>query len=492
MADQVLERERPQHAPGRVADETLQLRRAVVRRSARRSGGLDAFPHTRRPLPWLLAAFVVMVFTVPIDQVNLDVHLPFNSQIDRFFVAFMVLAWLVLGGDQRTLGRSRRSKLFVHAAVGFVIVAVASLLLDSARIINLNEWTLAQKQIALLVSFLAIAGFSLTALRFEDMHGFVSLVIGLSTIMAIGVLIERRTGFNVFYWASGKVLSPIATVASPDTSINLAASSDDRVVVLGPTATGLACAAMLCMMLPFPLARLIGAETRRDWWKYATISAFVLAAAMATDKKSTLILPAVVVIYFAVYRPRMLVRLIPLGIAMIGFVHVVAPDTLGTVLSPGQWFNSNSTTHRTTDLQSIMPDILAHPIFGRGFGSLDTTAADQFRILDDEFLDMIWQSGVLGIAAYAWLILAPVVGARKSIRSRIPDVSLMTLAASASCLVFFAASAIFDTLSFDQTPYLFFVVASFCVVLSDPVAAGRVVRQRARAAPATVVRAVPA
>lgn len=491
MADQVLELERPR-APRRGGPADPQdPRRAVSRRAVRWPRGLDAFPHTRRPLPWVLAAFLCLVFTVPIDQTNLDVHLPFNSQVNRFFVAFMVLAWLVLGGDQRTLGRSRRSKLFVYAAVGFVIIAVASLLLDSARIINLNEWTLAQKQIALLASFLAIAGFTLTALRPEDMRGMTSLLIGLATIMAIGVLVERRTGFNVFYWASGKVLSPIATVATPDTSINLATSADDRVVVLGPTATGLACAAMLCMALPFPLARLIGAESRRDWWKYAVISALVLAAAMATDKKSTLILPLVVVVYFAFYRPRSLVRLIPLGIVMIGFVHVVAPDTLGTVLNPSQWFNSNSTTHRTTDLQSIMPDILAHPIFGRGFGTIDTTAAGQFRILDDEFLDMIWQSGVLGLVAYAWLILSPVVGARLSVRSRIPDVSLTALAASASCLVFFGASAIFDTLSFDQTPYLFFVVASFCVVLSDPVPVGAA-RTRARAAPATVARAVAA
>src|SRR5271169_3856196 len=99
--------------------------------------GHDAFPHTRRPLPWLLAGFLALVFFVPIEGTELKIHLPVDSRIDRFAVIVLVVAWVCFGGDQRAFVRTRRSKLFVGAACTFLALAVASLLLDAPRIINL-------------------------------------------------------------------------------------------------------------------------------------------------------------------------------------------------------------------------------------------------------------------------------------------------------------------------------------------------------------------
>ncbi len=168
----------------------------------------DAFPHTRRPLPWLLAGFLAMLFFVPIASSELKVHLPVDSRIDRFAVIVLVLAWLCCGGDQRAFLRTRRSKLFVTAACAFLVVAVASLLLDVGRIVNLGDLQLAEKRFALLGSFLIFAWFTLTALRFEDVRGFATYLIGLATIMSIGMLVERHTGYNVFYEWSPRDLRP--------------------------------------------------------------------------------------------------------------------------------------------------------------------------------------------------------------------------------------------------------------------------------------------
>jgi hypothetical protein len=43
------------------------------------SGGDDAWPHTRRPLPWLFAALLAMIFLVPFDAIQLKVGLPTAS-----------------------------------------------------------------------------------------------------------------------------------------------------------------------------------------------------------------------------------------------------------------------------------------------------------------------------------------------------------------------------------------------------------------------------
>ena len=144
-----------------------------------------------------------MLFLVPFDSTEVKVHLPVGSQIDRFAIVGLVFMWIWFGGDQRAFLRTRRSKLYVGAACVFLTLAVASLLFDVGRIINVGEFTLAEKRFALLGSFLILAWFTLAALRYEDVRGFMSYVIGLSTVTAVGIIIERKTGYNVFYNLSG-------------------------------------------------------------------------------------------------------------------------------------------------------------------------------------------------------------------------------------------------------------------------------------------------
>ena len=57
------------------------------RASGQRCADDDAWPRTRRPLPWLFAGFLATIFLVPFDAIHLKVSLPFSSDFDRFFVA---------------------------------------------------------------------------------------------------------------------------------------------------------------------------------------------------------------------------------------------------------------------------------------------------------------------------------------------------------------------------------------------------------------------
>ena len=130
--------------PGAVRGAPAPRRTGSVPRSIPRAR--DAFPHTRRPLPWILAGFLAMLFFVPIKGTELKVHLPVDSRIDRFAVIVLVLTWLWFGGDQRAFLRTRRSKLYVTAVCMFLLVTVASILLDAPRIINLGEFQLSGKR----------------------------------------------------------------------------------------------------------------------------------------------------------------------------------------------------------------------------------------------------------------------------------------------------------------------------------------------------------
>ncbi len=425
----------------------------------------DAFPHTRRPLPWMLAGFLAMLFFVPIASTELNVHLPVDSRIDRFGVIALILGWLWFGGDQRAFLRTRRSKLYATAACAFLALAVASLLLDSGRIVNLGDFKLAEKRFALLGSFLILSWFVLTALRFEDVRGFATYLIGLATMTSIGMLIERHTGYNIFYEATRTLLGSIAKVAPAPTDIHPAFGSQGRVVVVGPTQHGLAAATMLVMVMPFALVRIFDAASRRSRWLNAGAFAVMIAGSMATDRKTALVAAVVVMLYIAVYRPRQVLRLAPLGLVLLaGIVHVAAPGAIGTVLHPSS--SGNSTEHRVGDFTNIVPDVVAHPLFGRGFGTLNPEQPNQFRINDDEYVDELWQVGFAGLAAFLWLIIAPIVLARAAIRKRELAVSSLALATSGGCVAFLVVCALFDALSFPQAPYMFFVVAALTTIAS--------------------------
>ncbi len=445
----------------------------------------DAFPHTRRPLPWLLAGFLAMLFFVPIDSTEVKVSLPVGSQIDRFAIVGLVLAWLVFGGDQRAFLRTRRSKLYVGAACAFLVLAVASLLTDAGRIVNISDFTLAEKRFGLLGSFLVLSWFTLTALRFEDVRGFATYLIGLGTVMSVGMLVERHTGYNVFYEVSAAVLKPIASVAAAPTNIHPEYGTDGRVVVVGPTLHGLAATTMLMVTMPFALVRVFDAKRgqpggRRSWWLNALALCLMLVAAAATDRKTALLVPVAVVLYLACYRPRQVLRLAPIGlVAMVGLVHFASPGALGTIFTPSAGLSSSSTTHRVGDFTDVAPDVLARPILGRGFGTLNIEAPTQFRINDDEYVDEIWQVGVVGLAAYLFMILAPILTARRAIRTRDPTVSSLALAASAGCVAYLVVNALFDAMSFPQAPYMFFMVAALTVIASAG-PAGNVVPSRER------------
>ena len=104
------------------------------------------------------------------------------------------------------------------------------------------------------------------------------------------------------------------------------------------------------------------------------------------------------------------------------------------------------------------------PLFGRGF----STFLPSYRILDNQYLMTILDTGFVGLAAYLFMVLSVVATAHRTILARDRIRSDTALAAAASAVAFAISTVLFDVLSFPQAPYLFFFVAGLAVVAASP------------------------
>ncbi|HEY7120919.1 MAG TPA: hypothetical protein VH329_00040 [Solirubrobacterales bacterium] len=427
----------------------------------------DIWPHTARLLPWLLAGFLTMLFLVPVADVTLNIPTPFDPTIDRFALSGVVCLWILVAWLGRPPPvRVEHPQLFLWATVTFVSIALLSLVMNAADVASHNLLDLAQNRLVLLFSFVLLGWFTVASMRPGELANFSVLLVVLASIMAVGIIWESRTGYNVFYSLIGHLFDPVASVASSPTDIHPELSDQSRSVILGPTEHGLAATTMLAMVFPFALVGFL--DTRGDQrWLYALAAALILGAALATERKTAVVAPVAAGALIAAYRPRGAVRLIPLGLLMIVVIHLAAPGALGTISELKHPFSSSSSIDRTDDYVAVSPDFLARPLLGWGYGTRDIAQVDSVRILDNEYLDEVLTVGLIGTLAFVAMIVSAMVVADRAIRSGNPARAGPALAASAACLTFLVANALFDSMSFVQVPYLFFFAAGIAVVAAS-------------------------
>ncbi len=424
----------------------------------------DAWPHTKRVLPWGLAGFVAMLFLVPFDAIDLPVHLPVNSTLDRPVVIALAMLWLCSLALISGAARPRLKLTPVHwALLAFFAVALLSLAFNGSALANMDEVSLVVKKLALLVSYILFFFIVASVLRPREVPRFAALMVGLGVVVAVGTIIEYRFHYNPFYELWGKVL-PVTKPTGFD-SID----SIGRLEVYGPTLQPLELAAMLAMMLPFAIIGALDSPTKRRRMLYVIAIALLLAGGVATARKTSLVVPLAVAVIMVAYRPRQVGGLVvKLGVVLLILVHFAAPSALGSVISqlePGHVNTALTTTDRTARYDAVIPDILRHPLIGRGYESY---APQKYRILDNEYLGLLITVGLIGALCYLGVFIAMLAAAHRTIRGPDPRRAGLALAAFATVAAIMIASSLFDVLSFPHVPYLLLFVGAMILALREP------------------------
>jgi hypothetical protein len=426
--------------------------------------GGDEWPYTTRLLPWALAGFMAMLFLVPIDAITLPIHLPVNGTLDRPVVIALTMLWLSSLAVVSGAARPRLKLGRVHfAALLFLGLCLTSVFLNGQALGSMDELTLVVKKLALLLSYVVFFFIVASVLRPREVPRFAALMVSLGVIVAVGTIVEYRTHYNVFYELWGKVL--------PVTAPNLLDQIDSigRLTVYGPTLQPLELAAMLAMVLPFAILGAIDAATRRRRLLYTIAVGLLIAGGVATARKTSLVVPAAVILILLAYRPRQVGRLmLKLGLLLGLLVHFIAPAAIGGVISqlePGHFNSALTTTDRTARYDAVTPDVLNHPLLGRGYESYDP---QKYRILDNQYLDLLITVGLIGLVSYLAIFGAMMLAAHATIRGPDPRRSSLALGAFATVAAIAIASALFDVLSFPHVPYLLFFVGAMIIALREP------------------------
>lgn len=431
---------------------------AAARRTGRKLGD---WPHTTRVMPWMIAAFMVILWLVPFNVIQLGVSLPFDAKLDRLVLPALFLVWilsLAIGGPESP----RMRMTLIHVGVfGFMAMVGLGVLVNAHALNHQLEFELAVKKITLLLSYVIFFVIVASSVRRSEIPSFLRYMLWLSVICAIGVVWEYRFEYNAFYDIAQKLLGTVFEVAPP-----AGGTIDDmgRHLTRGPADHPLEAVGMMTMALPVALVGVISSPERRKRILYTLAACVLLAAAMSTYRKSALLAPISVCLTIAYFRRGDLLKLAPLGVLALGAIHTLSPGALGAIvfqLKPSS-LGVSTVSDRASDYDAVRPDVWSHLLLGRGYGTYDHNA---YRVLDSEVLGRLVDTGVLGLLSLFAMLLFIVFAARATIRSKHPVWSPPALAIAAAAVAFLVLAFLFDITSFPHDPYILMTLAGFLAVL---------------------------
>lgn len=142
--------------------------------------------------------------------------------------------------------------------------------------------------------------------------------------------------------------------------------------------------------------------------------------------------------------------------AMLLFVFVAVPGMIGTITGLFTGIGGDSSAQSRTGSYAVALEFIGkEPFFGRGF----STFLPRYRILDNQYLLLAIEVGLVGLAAALLLIATGFFAARAARRASMSsDVRQLCQALAASIAAGGVSFALFDAFSFSSVPGTLFLI----------------------------------
>jgi polysaccharide biosynthesis protein PslJ len=423
-------------------------------------------------LAWrnLLAGTMIVILVIPIRRDALGSNLPFELEPYRLLVALLLAGWLVslLVDPKVRLVRSIGNAPFLVV----IAVTLASIVANIGRIQRLGVESEVAKSLAFFVGyiffFLVIVS---VARRFSDVDLLVKAVLVAGAAITFFALVESRTGLSI----PGKILAAIpGTQRSFPYDPNLVEPvRQGRLRIFGSAQHPIELGAIFAMLVPLAVY-LVHSTRRRVWW---VVTGFLLLGAVASLSRTPVIMLLAILFVFLKLRRQATLRLWPLFVPAVVVAHAAAPGVIKGLYA--SFFPPGGLLHQQKDaavgsgrLASLGPglDIVGHHILlGVGFGSriVSGPGANSF-IVDDMWLTLGMELGILGVAAWLWLFVRFIRRMAREAKHDESDRGWLLTSLTASITACAVGMLTFDTFSFIQVTFLlYFMLALAAAVLSQ-------------------------
>lgn len=215
------------------------------------------------------------------------------------------------------------------------------------------------------------------------------------------------------------------------------------------------------LAMTFPIAVTLALQATHGVVRRWTHVAVLALACAVSVSRSALVGLAAALAFLAPAWPRTTRRIgAAVAAAAAVAIYVLVPGMVGTIIGMFTGISEDSSAASRVGSYELAADFFARgPLFGRGFG----TFLPEYRILDNQYLQLLIEMGVVGLAAFLAVVLSAIGGGvvvrRRSVESTIGQLG-QALAASlfAGSLLF----AFFDGMSFPKAVGLLFLVAGAC------------------------------
>jgi O-Antigen ligase len=423
---------------------------------------------------WILSWHVLMclvigsVVFVPVKRYELAVKLPFGLEFYRLTVAMVLLVWVAsLLVDPRV--RLRRTPFDGPVAL-IVAAALCSVAVNFGRVAPLASAVL--KNFTLFLSFILVFYF------IASVVSTVSAVVAVTKFIASGAavvaafaVVEQRTGFNVF----DHVRTVLPFLQFQDLALYeryglvRAIGSADHPIALGAFLA-------MCLPLGFALAR-----SRSILWSVPTV--VTLMGIMATASRTPIMAVAASIIVFLWLRPHDIRPLLPLVIPLAIVIKLVAPGSIGTVRD--LFFPAGGSEALIAEQRKVAPDDptlisgranfwprlidgMRRPVLGQGLGTRQTGEDNPLRnapILDNQWLGLFLDVGIVGLCAWLWLIVRCVRRLGPLARTRGSPEGILAAAFAASVTGFAVSMLTYDSLAYVQAELVLWALLALAAVL---------------------------
>jgi hypothetical protein len=408
-----------------------------------------------------LTLIILTILFVPMKRYTLQAHLPFNLELYRLVVAVVVVCWFTsLLIDRRV--SLRRSGLEAPLLL-FVFAILVSLVANNARVAPLGSTVV--KAVMFFLSYVLVVYIIVSLVRTaRDIDFLVGLLAAGGAVLGFLGVIESATGLNVF-----NHLTTVLPIMHFDSSQLPTLSRGGRLRVYGSAQHPIAFGAALAVLLPLAVYKAASYGQKR-WWFAAFL---ILLGTLASRSRTAVLMLLVILLVYIILRPSTMKRLWPAILPGLIAIHFALPGAIGTVSSSftpqggliAQQQNASVGSGRIATLgPALSSEFDPNPLLGEGFGTRITGTPEPGQpkpnapILDDGWLGVLLETGIVGTALLCWLIVRSLRQMGGAARRDHSPRGWLLVATTASVGGFALGMFTYDAFSFIQVTFLFFIL----------------------------------